>query len=437
MASLEKRGRSFRVVFRLQGVKYSRSLGVTNARTAQMALLRLQDDLERLERGAIAPPPDIDLLDFLFPRDRSQLESSDRMGSGPLSPSSAEQLTLAALFAEYFSKLPSGSLELCTISAMKRHQRQLEQRFGRGFLINGLTSSKLQSYVENRARDDGRNGRKVSPVTIKKAIITLRTVWNWGRHHELVTKPYPSRGLKYPKGTEKPPFKTFSEIARRAPKLSPAEANDLWECAFLSLAEIEELLATVKVRARHPFIYPLFVFAAHTGARRSEIVRSVLSDLDFEANLITIHERKKSHENRTSRQVPMSALLRESLQAWLARRPQSDHTFCHNETAGFTHKRRNAPLPLTVFEAHDHLRRTLRGTKWEKLHGWHVFRHSFCSNCAAKGIDQRVIDAWVGHLSEDMVRRYRHLLPDQHQSAIAAVFGALPELPDASERNGK
>jgi len=100
MASLEKRGRSFRVVFRLQGVKYSRSLGVTNARAAQMALLRLQDDLERLERGAISPPPGIDLLDFLFPRDRSELVSSDRMGGGPLSPSSAEQLTLAALFAE-------------------------------------------------------------------------------------------------------------------------------------------------------------------------------------------------------------------------------------------------------------------------------------------------------------------------------------------------
>jgi integrase len=63
------------------------------------------------------------------------------------------------------------------------------------------------------------------------------------------------------------------------------------------------------------------------------------------------------------------------------------------------------------------------GSKWGVLHGWHLFRHSFCSNCAAKGIDQRIINAWVGHQTEDMVRRYRHLIPDQQQSAIITVFG--------------
>ena len=44
----------------------------------------------------------------------------------------------------------------------------------------------------------------------------------------------------------------------------------------------------------------------------------------------------------------------------------------------------------------------------------------------AKGVDQRIIDAWVGHLSPEMVRRYRHLLPDQQKSAIDLVFGEQP-----------
>ena len=36
--------------------------------------------------------------------------------------------------------------------------------------------------------------------------------------------------------------------------------------------------------------------------------------------------------------------------------------------------------------------------------------------------DQRLIDAWVGHTTEEMRRRYRHLLPDQSASAIRSVF---------------
>ncbi len=306
---------------------------------------------------------------------------------------------------------------------MKIHQRQLEKHFRKDFLIPSLTLTDLQGYVERRSRDNGLHGRKVTAVTIKKAIVTLRTVWNWGRQHELIDKPFPSKGLKYPKGTEKPPFMTFAEVERRVRKATPAEAADLWECAFLSLEEIDELLRAVKKRALQPCVYPMFVFAAHTGARRSEIIRSTLDDLDFENNLITIHERKKSHDKRTTRRVPMSPLLRQVLQEVLAVHPglaidvlarTAANTRSSSNRAATT-RRGYGPLP---FQAH------AAGSKWGKLRGWHVFRHSFCSNCAVKGIDQRIIDAWVGHLSPDMVRRYRHLLPDQQQTAINLVFGA-------------
>jgi integrase len=215
---------------------------------------------------------------------------------------------------------------------------------------------------------------------------------------------------------------TFAEVERRVRKVSAAEAADLWECVFLSLPEIDELLAIVKERARHAFIYPMFVLAAHAGPRRSEIIRSKLHDLDFEANMVTLHERKKSHDKRTTRRVPMSNLLREALLSWQSQHPGGEYTFCQPADMPRSRPRSDKVIPLTRDEAHDHFKRTLGGTKWEKLRGWHVFRHSFCSNCAAKGIDQRIIDDWVGHLSEEMVRRYRHLLPDQQTRAIESVF---------------
>ena len=41
---------------------------------------------------------------------------------------------------------------------------------------------------------------------------------------------------------------------------------------------------------------------------------------------------------------------------------------------------------------------------------------------AMKGVDQRIIDATVGHQTEEMRKRYRHLFPHKQHEALAAVF---------------
>ena len=103
--------------------------------------------------------------------------------------------------------------------------------------------------------------------------------------------------------------------------------------------------------------------------------------------------------------------------------PGGPYLFCHGLDVERSKKDRDSVQPLTRDEANDHFKRTLASTRWEKLRGWHAFRHSFCSNCALKGLDQRLIDAWMGHQTEEMRRRYRHLFPDQQREAIRSVFG--------------
>ncbi|APZ94894.1 hypothetical protein Fuma_04544 [Fuerstiella marisgermanici] len=51
---------------------------------------------------------------------------------------------------------------------------------------------------------------------------------------------------------------------------------------------------------------------------------------------------------------------------------------------------------IKPFEASNFLNSVLSGSEWEPVRGWHVFRHSFISNCASQGVDQRFIDEWVG-----------------------------------------
>jgi len=39
----------------------------------------------------------------------------------------------------------------------------------------------------------------------------------------------------------------------------------------------------------------------------------------------------------------------------------------------------------------------------------HSFRHFFCSQCANKGVAERVVMDWLGHADAAMVRRYYHI----------------------------
>ena len=82
-----------------------------------------------------------------------------------------------------------------------------------------------------------------------------------------------------------------------------------------------------------------------------------------------------------------------------------------------------AAAAVTRDECHDHFKRALASTKWEVVRGLHTLRHSFISACASKGVDQRLIDEWAGHSTEEQRKRYRHLVPSVQRAALEGVFG--------------
>jgi len=58
----------------------------------------------------------------------------------------------------------------------------------------------------------------------------------------------------------------------------------------------------------------------------------------------------------------------------------------------------------------------------------HDLRHTFGTQCAAKGIDLRRIQAWMGHANIATTMRYLHYVP-QHDDAArltAAFAGSTP-----------
>jgi len=153
------------------------------------------------------------------------------------------------------------------------------------------------------------NGRGLSAAMIQKKIVSLRTAWNWAVKMGLLSGRFPNDGLRFPKTDEKPPFMTREEIERpiAAGGLRPYQIRELWDALFLTLPEIEGLLAHIRQHGTLPWVYPMVCSAAHTGARPSELLRVRISDVDFEGKAVLIHERWHTALVRTGRDVALTA----------------------------------------------------------------------------------------------------------------------------------
>jgi len=444
MASLQLRGKSYACIFCWHGKRQWFTLGRVSRGEAEAKSAQVDYLLLRLKQRLIELPPGVGIVEFV--------QHDGKPPNRPEAQTSTRVLTLAE-FRDRYLETHRASLEPRTIEGIELHFKHLLAALGEGFPIHELKLADLQGYVDRRAKARGMGGKRLSAATMRKEVVTLRTAWNWGAKMGLVAGRFPYDGLRYPKTEEKPPFQTVEEIERQiaAGGLTPGQAKELWEALYLRASEVAELLALVRERANHAWIYPLVCMAAHTGMRRSELINARVGDLDFAGGSVIIREKKRVKGKRSTRRAPITPLLREALQAWLAVHPGGHALFCHAGEVERSKKRsrttghqggegraktlkgrlatvsvregRPEPGPLTASECHDHFRRCLKGSRWQVVRGLHVLRHSVASCLAAAGVDQRIIDDILGHQSLEMQRRYRHLTPELKSQAVVAVFG--------------
>lgn len=396
MAWLESHGDGYRICFRLGGRQVKRRLQTTKEKEAARLLGVLEDTLARVELGRLIIPEDADPVAFL-------------MSGGDVRNVTIEVAeTLGKLIEKYQKEVTNK--ETNTIYTEKMHLSHLKRIIGARTSVREITAVTVQHYIDARSKEPGRRGT-VSHVTIKKEVTTLSTLWRWADAKGLVGA-LPRKGLRYQKTKEKSPFQTWQQIVRQ---IKRGGSKELWESVYLMSSEITDLLEHVKAQATVPWLYPMFVCAAHTGMRRSELIRSEAEDFDFEAGLVKVREKKKDRSKQvTFRHVPMSDLVRSVMRAYLKTHPDSPSAFVTGPKGD-----QSRPARQTVVAAY---KSVLEGSKWAVLPGWHTLRHSFISNCASQGVDQRFIDSWAGHQTEEMSRRYRHLLPDAQQQELKKVF---------------
>lgn len=408
MASLGSKGGVFLVRFWYAGRQYKKSLKTRSQSDAQAAMKIVEVTLHRLLTGQIVVPEETDPGDFIV------------SGGTLTAPKPKKKSVELAAPLPTYSQLVEAYLEYQKVHlaatyhySQAIHLRHLKKHLGAraDHPCECITQNHLDCFLQMRMKV-----RDAQTVCRERNTIRQFFKWTVAKKHLRVS---PADGLERIKaGADLPPFRTIAEIERILERggLAETEQANLWNCIYLSPAEIGEVLATVRANATDEASYMLHALPAYTGMRRGEALRLRWIDVDFENGRITARSRKQSRARKeTARQIDIHPDLRRELLAWRTKRPKGQFVLCDGCSLE----------PFHADKANRLFWQPMRGTKWclDSKKNWfkvsfHVYRHSFVSNLAAIGVDQRVIDEWTGHTTEAMRRRYRHLFPMNRKSAI-------------------
>ncbi len=296
--SLQERNGTHRFIFRHYGKQHFVPIGKVSRREAEAKAAQVDYLLLCLKQRLIELPLGVGIVDFL------RFDGKPPARAGDVATPVAKGVTLGGL-RDCFLAAREGGREKSTLQTSRIHFKHLVATLGERYPLAELTQIDLQGHVERRAK------LGISASTIRKEITTLRTAWYWAIDTGEPSRDYPNKGLIYPKEDELPPYQTREEIERpvSAGDLTPNQIDALWDALYLRPHEIAELLGHVRDHAKHPWIYPLFCMAAHTGARRSELIAMRVADVDFVGVGVTIREKKRLKGKRSTRRAPMTPLL--------------------------------------------------------------------------------------------------------------------------------
>jgi len=383
----EKKSGNYFVSFCYKGRRFKRSTGSPDLARARRRHRLVDGKVEQLKAGLVELPAGVSVADFVFD---GKTEADDE----------AAPAAMAVLLDAYLVDAAPPNKAASTYLTERIHIDHLREFLAKNGVteVEGLTPALFEHYKRQRHRDGAKN------VTVNKELGTFRTMLNWAVRSDILERN-PLDDVKWLKEDDRfERFRTGDEIKEllESGQCSEEEAARLRRFRYLAGDEIGELLKLAEGTGLHA----LLATAAFTGMRLGELLRLGWSDIDFASGRILARGHKGSTSRRESpRYIPLHEKLAEVLSE---RKKHVGESTVFTGTDG---------APLDKGRWYRLIKKVTDGTDFEGVR-FHALRHSFASNLAAQGVDQRVIDRFMGHQTEAMRKRYQHLFPDKQQEAI-------------------
>jgi integrase len=242
-------------------------------------------------------------------------------------------------------------------------------------------------------------GKGLSPKSIRNVVATLSALFNYARAPRRGwATTNPCEGLELP--------------------AVPAES----EIRFLTLDEVDALVANARPGVFHMIDRAMYRTAAMTGLRLGELVALRWRDVDWKAGRVRVRQNYVLGEfgtpksRRSTRSVPMADEVGGELERlFQATRWQGDQdlVFAHPHTG----------QPLYKPGVLRRMQKSLKAAHLDDTHRFHDLRHTFGTRMAAAGVPMRTLQEWLGHKDIATTQRYADYAPSGREAEmITAAF---------------
>jgi integrase len=183
---------------------------------------------------------------------------------------------------------------------------------------------------------------------------------------------------------------------------------------FLSQDERKRLLDACQ-QSTSPYLYPVVLFALHTGARRGEILNLRWKDIDLKSRTARFEDTK----NGERRSVPLSQELASTLAEMnKVRRIDTDLVFPRADGKAPIQVKKYFPKAVATAELEDFR--------------FHDLRHTAASYLAMSGATLVDIAQILGHKTMAMVKRYSHLTEQHTRTAVERMTSTMMGMDEAA-----
>jgi integrase len=302
-------------------------------------------------------------------------------------PSKAPTLTA---FAPVYLEHSEAKNEYSSVKAKRQILRDhLEPAFGH-LPLDQITYARIEDFKNGLTRGDdalsGKTGNNI--LTVLRRLLVLAQ-----KRGELAAVPE---------------IEWFTVAPSRFDFLTFEEADDLLECAA-------------------PEWRTMILVGIRCGLRQGELLGLKWDAVDLKLDRIVVRAsivrgRTKGTKSRRIRTVDLGADVAAALAKH--RHLRGPYVFCDADGKALTSGACKWPL-WTACE----------GAQLRRI-GWHVLRHTFCSQLAMRGAAPQVIQKLAGHATLTMTERYMHLSPNVTADAVKLLDGGAQLVPKKSRKAG-